>query len=116
VLTCLVLLCPILSSLLPQVLFEQSKQLAEGSVLSWGNRARSSGPDLSRSSRAKTNGRSAAPPAPAAGSSEGLEKQAKQKWAEAERLSKQAARQVLQEAQVVCATCSGAGDPLLNDL
>lgn len=52
----------------------------------------------------------------AGASSEELEKRAKRHWAQAEKLSREAAQQVLREAQVVCATCSGAGDPLLTQL
>lgn len=98
-----------------QDLFEQSKQLAEGKVLSWGNKSRTSA-DLTRSARGRGSSARPTKAAPISGTSEELEKDAKRKWAQAERLAKQAARQVLQQAEVVCATCSGAGDPLLNDL
>lgn len=101
-----------------QDLFEQSKQLAEGAALSWGKPRTSS--ELTRSARAKSSSSSSSgrpsKRVPVAGSSEGLERDARRKWAEAERLAKQAARDVLQGAEVVCATCSGAGDPLLSDL
>jgi hypothetical protein len=108
-----------------QALFEQAKQMAEGSLLSWSsNRSRGKAQDLTRSTRTKGNSssssskgtRSSQLPSVAAGSSEALDKEARRKWAEAERLAKRAAQQVLQDAQVVCATCSGAGDPLLNEL
>lgn len=89
--------------------------------MSWGNKSRTTSPALIRSGRSKQSDSAAGPAAkraapPAMGSSEALEKAARSKWAEAERLAKRAAQQVLQEAQVVCATCSGAGDPLLNNL
>lgn len=106
--------CPRCPDVVRQALFERAKQLADGAVLPWGNQSRST-PELIRSGRARSSSTAKGAVA-AAGSSEGLEKQARRKWAEAESLSKRAAQQVLQEAQVVCATCSGAGDPLLNNL
>lgn len=94
-------------------------------MLSWSNKSRPAD-SLTRSGRARSTTNSSSSStrtpatrtasAPVVGSSEGLEKEAKRKWAEAERLAKRSAQQVLQEAQVVCATCSGAGDPLLNEL
>lgn len=107
--------CPCCHAVFAQALFERAKQLSEGAVLPWGNQARST-PELIRSGRARSSSSAPKGAAAAAGSSEGLEKQARRKWAEAESLSKRAAQQVLQEAHVVCATCSGAGDPLLNNL
>lgn len=42
-----------------------------------------------------------------------LDSKARRDWAMAERLMKSAMEQVLEDAQVVCATCAGAGDPIL---
>lgn len=48
--------------------------------------------------------------------SESLEADAKRKWGQAEALSREASKQVLSNAHVVCATCAGAGDPMLADM
>lgn len=83
--------------------------------MSWGSRARPN-LDVVRSGRTRTGTKPSKSVSSAGITSEGLERQAKRKWAEAESLAKKAAQQVLEEAQVVCATCSGAGDPLLKEL
>jgi hypothetical protein len=44
-----------------------------------------------------------------------VEARAKREWAQAEALTKEAAAEVLAGAQVVVATCSGAGDPAISN-
>lgn len=109
----------------PQALFERARMAAEDSLIAWGS---GGGGGLTPSSRrgrgaaAAANGGSSAKslPASVAGvgllGSEALESDARRKWGQAEGLSRQAAQDVLRGAHVVCATCAGAGDPLLSDL
>ncbi|KAF6250816.1 AAA domain-containing protein [Scenedesmus sp. NREL 46B-D3] len=109
-----------------KALFERAKLAAEGSLLAWGSSSSSGAvTPSSRSSRSSGGSRSPAAAAKAAASrraavglldSESLEADARRKWGQAEALSREAGQLVLAGAHVVCATCAGAGDPMLNDL
>lgn len=103
-----------------QALFERAKKAAEGSNLAWA--ASSSTNGLVTSSRSRRSdaggGSSSRAPALLVGQldSQSLELDAKRKWGQAESLSREASKQVLSEAHVLCATCAGAGDPMLADM
>lgn len=107
-----------------QALFERAKLAAEGSLLGWASSSSSS--PVTQSSRA-ARGKGTSPSTAAAKArvaaggvgmldSEALEADARRNWAKAEQMTREAAQLVLSEAHVVCATCAGAGDPVLSDL
>jgi hypothetical protein len=101
----------------PQALFERARQQAEGRLLGWGASRPRNG--SGSSGRAGSPGGPFSTPAARIASpvsSEATEAEARRKWAQAEALTRSAAKQVLEGAEVVCATCAGAGDALLNNL
>jgi hypothetical protein len=102
-----------------QELFERAKLASEGKLLGWGAAGRT--PLRTRSSGGPAAAPASSPPAAAGRSvgavdSEATDAAARRKWAQAEQLTRAAAKQVLQQAEVVCATCAGAGDPMLSNM
>jgi hypothetical protein len=105
-----------------QVLFERARSLSAGGLpsvasaaaatpvpLVTGSRASASRATTARLGRSSKRGSGYS----ARESASDLESRAKREWAQAEALTKEAAAEVLGGAQVVVATCSGAGDPAI---